>query len=105
MFTSYNEYELLEIFESEPVAIGESEAGMFICRKEDAFGFKLTMTVSIYERECLLALTYPNLKAPIFDLKLVEVQKISTKNAVLNIDYCEKTISIRFNPSFSVSNT
>lgn len=104
MFIIYNEYELLELFESEPIAIGEPEAGMKIYKKEDKQGFKLVLTISIYEQECLLSLTQGYCQNPIFDLKLTDVNKIYSEHDMLYIKYGEKFISIGFIPNFSLSN-
>ncbi|CAH1190390.1 hypothetical protein PAECIP111893_00308 [Paenibacillus plantiphilus] len=104
MFTIYDQYELLELFESEPIVIGEPEAGMNIFKKEDKYGFKLILTISIYEKECILSLTQRDCPNPIFDLRLTDVNKIYNENSTLYIMSGEKLISIGFHPNFSLSN-
>jgi hypothetical protein len=104
MFIKYDEYELLELFENEPVVIGDKEAGMFIYSKNDAVGFKLVLTVSIYEKECELILTYQNFNSSIFDIKLKDVDRITCKNqklSLLSIDD-EKSIEVTFKPTFAL---
>lgn len=104
MFIQYDEYELLELFDNEPVAIGDKEAGMFIYSKTDSFGFKIVMTISIYENECSLSLNHQNYVTPIYDLKFKDVGRITCKNQQLKIqrNNGEKNIEVTFKPNFAL---
>ncbi|SDO04738.1 hypothetical protein SAMN04487897_107185 [Paenibacillus sp. yr247] len=105
MFIQFDEYELLKLFESEPVTIGEKEAGVFIYSKTDSFGFKLVMTFSIYEKECSLSLNHHSYETPIFDVKLKDVERISCNYKQLKIqrNNSEKCIEAIFKPNFSLN--
>ena len=48
MFIKYDEIELMEFFESEPIFIGDEEAGecMYVRRQGD---FKIILVISTYE--------------------------------------------------------
>jgi hypothetical protein len=105
MFIQYDEYELLELFESEPVTIGEKEAGMFIYSKTDSFSVELVMTFSIYEKKCKLSLNHLNYATPIFDVKLRDVERIICNNKQLKIqrNNSEMCIEVTFKPNFSIN--
>ncbi len=85
MFIKYDEYELLELFEKEPVVIGDEEAGMFIYSKNDDLGFKLVLTISIYEKQCNLSLNYQSLAIPIFEFNLLEIDALICEDQKLKI--------------------
>jgi hypothetical protein len=106
LFIHFNEYELLELFENEPVIIGDKEAGMYIYSKTDSFGFKLVLTFSIYENECLLSLNHESYTIPIVDLKMQDVTQISSSGNRLMIhrENCEKDLEVVFKPNFSIVN-
>ncbi|OJT58602.1 hypothetical protein [Bacillus licheniformis] len=59
MFIKYNEYDLLELFESEPVNIADDpEAGELIYTFKDNQNFKLILTLDVYQLTCSLDITY-----------------------------------------------
>ncbi|MGG1549286.1 hypothetical protein ABE347_17625 [Bacillus paralicheniformis] len=59
MFIKYNEYDLLELFESEPASIADDpEAGEFIYTYKDNQNFKLILTLDVYQLTCSLDITY-----------------------------------------------
>ncbi|MFD1425586.1 hypothetical protein [Kroppenstedtia sanguinis] len=78
-YIKYNEYELLELFESEPEPLHEEEAGMLYYTHKDHHGFEAVMYISIYENYCRLSVSHENLEKPIFQLELHEVQSIKGK--------------------------
>ncbi|AZK45039.1 hypothetical protein [Paenibacillus lentus] len=106
MFIQFSEYDLLELFESEPISISDTEAGMFIYSKTDIQGLKLVLTVSIYEQECLLSLNHESYSIPIINLTLKDVTQISKNNDKLNFQFenGEKNIDVLFKPNFAFSN-
>lgn len=80
MYIKYDEYELLELFENEPVSVFDKDAGVFIYSRTDKLGIKLVMTMSIYEYECNISLNHDNYQKPIFELKLKDVDSIECDN-------------------------
>ncbi|MES9689210.1 hypothetical protein ABWK31_17400, partial [Bacillus sp. JJ353] len=58
MFIKYNEYDLLELFENEPVIITHQDAGEFNYTYEDNQNFKLILTLEVYQKTCGLSITY-----------------------------------------------
>ena len=103
MFIQFSEYDLLELFETEPVLIGEYEAGMCIYSKTDDFGFKLVLTISVYENECLISLNHQSYSVPIVDFKLKDVMKISRNDnrLIIQCDDRKKQLEVLFKPNFS----
>lgn len=102
MYIEYDEYELLELFCNEPISIHEKEAGMFIYSKQDSFGFKLIMNLSIYEKNCSICLTHKDLIKPIFDIKFDDVKRIKGESDKLII-YLEndgRNVIVYFKPNF-----
>ncbi|MUK87331.1 hypothetical protein GMD78_02810 [Ornithinibacillus sp. L9] len=105
MYINFNEYEMLELFESDPVVIGQYEAGNFIYSKTDEFGFKLVFTISIYENECIVSLSHQSYKTPIVDYRFKDVVAL-VKNEdclILKRNNNEELIKVFFKPNFSFS--
>lgn len=57
MFIEYDELELLEFFEGEPVVIGEFEAGNVIYSYKNN-NFKMVLLISTYEMYIKISITY-----------------------------------------------
>ena len=57
MFIKYDEIELMEFFESEPIFIGDEEAGecMYVRRQGD---FKIILVISTYEMYIKVSVSY-----------------------------------------------
>ena len=83
MFTKYDEYELLELFENEPVVISEKEAGRFIYSKSDSSGISIMLAVSIYDKECEICLSMG--ERLIFETNLKKVDYLQSKDKCLRI--------------------
>ncbi len=98
MFIRYNESELLELFENEPVAVAEPDAGMFIYSKTDTLGFKLVLTISVYEKECVLSLSYQSYSRPIIDLTLQNVTQMigDSSKLIIKSDDTVKSESVKY---------
>ena len=107
MYIKYDEYELLELFENEPVSVFDDEAGVFIYSRNDNLGFKLVMTMSIYEFECDISLNNDSYQKPIFEFKLKDVDSIKCEaDKMLFIrKEREQSIIIHFKPNYSVDIT
>ncbi|GLC89312.1 hypothetical protein [Lysinibacillus piscis] len=104
MFIKFDEFELLELFEKEPMVIGDAAAGMFIYSKKDDLGFTLVLTVSIYEKQCNLSLVYPNFETSIFEFELKNIDRIIGEDQKLKIlrHNSEKSIEVIFKPHFAL---
>ncbi|MFD1425588.1 hypothetical protein JOD24_000257 [Kroppenstedtia sanguinis] len=102
-YIKYDEYELLELFESEPIPLNDEEAGMFFYIQKDKNGFKVIMYISIYENSCELSVSHENLEKPIFQLELHEVKSIKGKEDRLIITRKGKeNIVFFFKPNYSL---
>ncbi|PFJ14639.1 hypothetical protein COD67_23210 [Bacillus cereus] len=102
MHVQYDEYELLEIFESEPEDFITPGAGVYRYCKMDKLGFKLNMIVSYYEDTVQLDIVYK--ERYIFETKMESVKRIYTRNDSLYIQGTEekKKIEVKFKPHFTV---
>lgn len=105
MYIKYDEYELLELFANEPIAIDEKETGIFLYNQEDSYGFKLSMYISIYEYTCSISLSHRDLTKPIFDIGLNDVKCIKGKNDRLVIQQSdeEKDVVVYFKPNYALT--
>lgn len=105
MYIKYDEYELLELFENEPVSVFDEDAGVFIYSRIDNLGFKLVMTMSVYEYECNISLNHHNYQKPIFEFKLKDVDSIKCDNEKMffNRKGDEQEVTIYFKPNYSVN--
>lgn len=105
MYIKYDEYELLELFASEPVEINGKEAGVLLYNKEDSNGFKLSMYMSIYEYFCSISLSYKNFAKPIFDIALNEVKCVKSKGdrLIISQDNKEHNVIIYFKPNYALA--
>ncbi|AUM95030.1 MULTISPECIES: hypothetical protein [Clostridium] len=101
MYIKYDEFELLELFNSEPISIGNIEAGELIYSNKDDKGFSITLFISVYEQLAELTISYK--KNVIFDCKLKNVISISKidKNMIINCEDAKK-IMIKFYPQMGV---
>ena len=98
MFTEYNENELFELFENEPIIIAEKEAGMFIYTKIDNDEIKFTLSVSIYEKECSIFLSFK--ERLLFEATVTQVEYLQTIDKCLRIhsNKLPQDYLIYFNP-------
>src|SRR3989304_6662992 len=75
----YNEYDLLELFESEPKQLYEEDVGIYTYSKEDQYGFTFIFYLSIHEGTSILSLLHKDLKYPIFDLTFHDIEDVECK--------------------------
>ena len=98
----YDEYELLEIFESEPSIIVDKDTGIYNYQKNDDCGFSISLYISVHETFCILTLKYKNFTDPIFSVKLNDVIKIKADNNKLIVSQkSAKDVTVYFKPNFS----
>lgn len=103
MNIQYDEYELLEIFESEPEDYFIPGAGAYRYNKIDKLGFELVMIMCYYEETVELNLYYKNKR--IFETKMHLAKRIYTHNDSLYVQggVENKTIEVKFKPHFTVT--
>lgn len=96
-----DKYELLELFENEPKVFDE-EVGIYEYERTDAHGFVFTMNLILCEGRCSITLKHKDLKYPIFDLGLDEVNSIKCKEDKLIIQQTNnsKNVVIYFKPNY-----
>ena len=58
MYIKYDQYEMMELFNSEPIKIGDDESGELIYTYKDDTNFSVILFMSIYEKTGELTLTY-----------------------------------------------
>ncbi|KFN12931.1 hypothetical protein [Bacillus pseudomycoides] len=99
----YDELELLELFCNEPTVI-DADASIYSYKSIDMSGYTLELFLSVYENYVSLELAHENLKSLIYDIVLVDVNKIKTWEDTLKIyDENEKQLlQISFKPNFSL---
>lgn len=102
MFIKYDKYDLLEIFESEPVVI-DKDALIFKYQIENTLGFNFSLYFSAYDRSAVITLKYNSIANPIFDIDINKITEIVAINEKLIIN-CEnhKVIAVLFKPNFSL---
>ncbi|UQZ47912.1 hypothetical protein M1D69_01120 [Bacillus sp. PK3-037] len=84
MFTTYNEYDLLELFESEPISVSSDPlAEVFMYSIQDMKGYKLILTMDVYALECNLSLAFNELL--VFESKFKNVTQLKRCNSDLFI--------------------
>lgn len=102
MNIKYDEYELLEIFESEPKDYFIPGAGAYRYNKIDKLGFKLVMIMCYYEETVELKMFYEN--NCIFKANMDSAKRIYTRNDSLYVQggVGNKTIEVKFKPHFTI---
>lgn len=83
IFIKYDEYELLELFEAEPLPISEDEAGMFIYSKEYSDGISIMLSFSVYEKTCNIYLSLSG--HTVFETEISHVESLKAQNGCLKI--------------------
>lgn len=100
MFIKYDELELFEFFESEPVVIGEEDAGdwIYTYQKDD---FKVILLVSTYEMYIKISICYcENIVYTEKFNQVIEINKLDSN--ALKIMKDEKRILIKKEPQIGV---
>lgn len=98
MYIKYNEYDLLELFESKPISItGSIEDGQLIYSYEDNQNFKVILTLDLYKQTSAVGVTYND--SVVFSGEYNNVTSIKKSGEALIINVHEKeTIKIKFHP-------
>ncbi|CAM2895963.1 hypothetical protein HAHI6034_01735 [Hathewaya histolytica] len=101
MYIKYDEYEMFELFNSEPVSIGSVEEGELIYSYKDNQDFSVTLFMNVYAQLAELTLSYK--ENIIFNSKLKEVKTIEKVDGVLIIHISDgKRIRLKFYPQVGV---
>lgn len=102
MFIDYDEYDLLELFESEPVSItGNIEDGKLIYSYKDNQNFEVILTLDVYKQTSTVSITYNDAIVFTGDFKNVTSIKKSDKAMLINVDDKE-TIRVKFHQQVGV---
>lgn len=101
----FDEYELLELFESEPVVVhGDYQAGVFMYAKDDAKGVNIVFTFDVYQCYCEFSLNIDNGKYTICEYKLNNVaslEKVGESLSIISKDD-DEIVRINFQPSTAI---
>lgn len=101
----YDEYELLELFESEPEELFQEGAGFYMYKKVDKLGFQLLLYISQYEHKCDVSLSNDMYRWTIFEFELYHIESIRNENECLKIraNSGKTEIDIQCKPHFSLT--
>lgn len=101
----YDEYELLELFESEPKELYQEGAGFYMYKKVDKLGFQLLLYISYYEKKCEISLSNDMYNWTIFEFELYHIESIRNENECLKIrgNSGKTEVDIQCKPHFSLT--
>ncbi|SDC97511.1 hypothetical protein SAMN04488112_1255 [Melghirimyces thermohalophilus] len=102
MSIKYNEYLLLELFNSEPLII-DREAEIYKYQIKGEMGFELTLYFSVYDQYATVRLGCKELKKPIFEVDMenvVEIRAGKEKISFFKQESQEPVFQVRISPSF-----
>lgn len=80
MFIKYDEYDLLEFFETEPDYIIDEETGKLMYVKEDKYGMKMIFHMDVYEQTCSVSINYREYTSSIIEYSVKSVTRIRKDN-------------------------
>ena len=96
MFIKYDEYDLLELFQSEPVSIsGNIDDGELIYTYKDDQNFKLILTLDVYRQTSNLSITFNDYVVFTGDLNNVTSIKKDDKVMIISVEE-EERLKIKF---------
>lgn len=101
MYIKYDEYEMLEVFNSEPISVGSVEEGELIYSYKDNQDFSVTLFMNVYAQLAELTISYK--ENIVFTSNIKEVKTIEKVEGALIIDSSdEKRIKLKFYPQVGV---
>lgn len=101
MYIKYDKYEMLELFNSEPISIGSVEEGELIYSYRDNQDFSVTLFMNVYAQLAELTLSYK--ENIVFNSNIKDVRAIEKVDGALIIDSSdEKRIKLKFYPQVGV---
>lgn len=103
MYTNYDEYELLELFLSEPISLTDNVGdGEIRYIKKGINEFELAVNMYIYELKCTVSLLYK--EKDVFYARLDNVTELVKKNNDLLFCSGDKVmLKVHFTESFEIS--
>ena len=84
MFIKFDDSDMLDFFEKEPISIGEEDAAIFMYSIEDSRRFSITLTVDTYAEQIYIIIGYNNIT--IFSGQFDNVLEIKKSDDVLLVD-------------------
>ena len=102
LYMKYDEYELLEMFESEPIFLATKEAGLYRYSYIGKNNVKIVLYISVYENECDISLYLH--ENPLFKAELTDVEFIRQDENRLRIhqNNADKDYIIYFKPTICI---
>lgn len=101
MYIKYDEYEMLEVFNSEPISVGSVEEGELIYSYKDNQSFSVTLFINVYAQLAELTISYK--ENIVFNSNIKAVRAIEKVDGALIIDSSdEKRIKLKFYPQVGV---
>ena len=100
MFTFFDEYDLLELFNAEPITTGPEGTGLYIYSKNNSNGVKIVLSLSAHEHKCSISLGIDGVS--FFQVELKNVEYLRRKDGYLRIHQSnsDDDYSICFYPEF-----
>ncbi|MEC2158775.1 hypothetical protein [Virgibacillus halodenitrificans] len=96
MFIKYDEYDLLELFLSEPISItGNTDDGELIYTYKDGQNFKVILTMDVYQQMVSLSLTFNDLIVFTGDFHNVTSIKKDDKALIMYVEK-EERLKVKF---------
>ncbi len=104
MAIKYDEYLLLELFNSEPIII-DKEAEIYKHKMQGPLGLEISFSFSVYDQYATIRLDHNQLQNPIYDIEIQNVEEIRVENAkllVIKQQSKEPVIEIKVTPNFMI---
>ncbi|UFJ41429.1 hypothetical protein LOK74_02515 [Brevibacillus humidisoli] len=102
MSIKFDEYLLLELFESEPIII-DSEAEIYKYQKKDNIGLAIILYFSVYDQYATVRLEHKDIIKPLFEVEINNLRLIDADNEKISLfkqESKEPAIQIIISPSF-----
>lgn len=102
-FIKYNENDLLELFQSDPVCIfGNIDAGGLIYTYKDNHNFKIILSLDVYQQSINLSITYNDLNVFTGELlNVTSITKTDEESMLVKVNN-EKKLEVRFSNQVGV---
>ncbi|WP_047982070.1 hypothetical protein [Ornithinibacillus contaminans] len=104
MAINYDEYLLLELFNSEPIII-DREAEIYKYQMQGSQGLELAFSFSVYDQYVTIRLNHDQLQNPLYDIEIQNVGEIrveKSKLIVLKQQSKEQVIEVEVTPNFMI---
>lgn len=103
MSIEFDEYQLIELFESEPTII-DKEAEIYQYQLKDKLGLELFLYFSVYDQYVAIRLEHRELGIPIYDVEVKNVEEIRADNVKLLVikQNQDQVAEIMLKPNFNL---